>query len=366
MIVLTRCNDIGQPLSTSEASREKPVSEEQSSWHLNLGAEVLADGVRFRVWAPKYQSVEVTIEGDRPQWFPLTPEGRGYFSGVVPHLKVGTLYRYRLDGDQHYPDPCSRFQPQGPHGPSMIVDPHAFHWQDAGWPGVRLPGQVIYELHIGTFTAEGTFDAAARELEELKRVGVTLIEVMPVAEFPGRWNWGYDGVDLYAPSHRYGDAEAFKRFVNTAHALGLGVILDVVYNHLGPDGSYLPAYSDAYFTDRYNTDWGSALNFDGPGSREVREFFIRNACYWIAEFHLHGLRLDATRDIYDGSRIHILAEISQGAREAAGQRQIVLLAENEPQHVMCVTPGEQGGYGLDGMWNDDFHHTAQVALSGRR
>jgi maltooligosyltrehalose trehalohydrolase len=248
----------------------------------------------------------------------------------------------------------------------MIVDPHAFHWQDAGWPGVRLPGQVIYELHIGTFTAEGTFDAAARELEELKRVGITLIEVMPVAEFPGRWNWGYDGVDLYAPSHRYGDAEAFKRFVNTAHALGLGVILDVVYNHLGPDGSYLPAYSDAYFTDRHTTDWGPALNFDGPGSCEVREFFVRNACYWIAEFHLDGLRLDATQDIHDASPIHILAEISQRTREAAGQRQIVLLAENEPQHVMCVTPVEQGGYGLDGMWNDDFHHTAQVALSGRR
>jgi maltooligosyltrehalose trehalohydrolase len=229
-----------------------------------------------------------------------------------------------------------------------------------------MPGQVLYELHIGTFTREGTFDAAARELDELKRLGVTLIEVMPVAEFPGRWNWGYDGVGLYAPSHTYGDPEALKRFVDRAHRLDLGVILDVVYNHLGPDGNYLTAYSDQYFTDRYKNDWGTAINFDGPGAREVREFFIRNVCYWITEFHLDGLRLDATQDIHDASPLHVLAEISQRARAAAGCRQIVLIAENEPQQVICVTPVHEGGYGLDGMWNDDFHHTARVALTGRR
>jgi maltooligosyltrehalose trehalohydrolase len=341
------------------------VNRERCAWHLDLGAEVLAEGVRFRVWAPKCQQVEVMIVGERATTFPLISEGDGYFSRSVPRLSAGTLYRYRLDAGQAYPDPCSRFQPQGPHGPSMVIDPRAYRWQDADWSGIHLPGQVIYELHIGTFTPEGTFDAAIWELDELERLGITLIEVMPIAEFPGRWNWGYDGVDLYAPSHTYGDAEAFKRFVDAAHTHGLGVILDVVYNHLGPDGNYLPAYSDCYFTDRYKNDWGAAINFDGPGSREVRKFFIGNACYWIAEFHLDGLRLDATQDIHDAGPVHVLAEMSQSARKAAGKRQIMLIAENEPQHVRCITSVEQGGYGLDGMWNDDFHHTARVALTGR-
>lgn len=333
---------------------------------LNLGAEVMTEGIRFRVWAPKCKRVEVVIEGKQISDIPLAPEENGYFSGIVPWLKAGALYYYRLNGNQQYPDPCSRFQPRGPHGPSLVVDPRAYPWQDAGWPGVEMLGQVIYEMHIGTFTPEGTFDAAARELAELRRIGITLIEVMPIAEFPGRWNWGYDGVDLYAPSHTYGDADAFRRFVDTAHTLGLGVILDVVYNHLGPDGNYLPAFSDTYFTDRYKTDWGAPINYDGPGSREVREFFIGNACYWTAEFHVDGLRLDATQHIYDEGPVHIVAELSQRVRETAGHRKIVLIAENEPQHVVCVTPVERGGYGLDAMWNDDFHHTARVALTGRR
>jgi maltooligosyltrehalose trehalohydrolase len=346
--------------------KRKTAHRGQNPWHLDLGAEVRAEGVRFRVWAPKCQRVEVAIEGERSPLFLLCPEEDGYFSGMVPHLQAGALYRYRLDGDQYYPDPCSRFQPEGPHGPSMVVAPQAYQWHDPDWPGVRMPGQVIYELHVGTFTPEGTFDTAARELAELKRLGITLIEIMPVAEFPGRWNWGYDGVDLYAPSHTYGDPEAFKRFIDTAHTLGLGVILDVVYNHLGPAGNYLTAYSDNYFTDRYRNDWGAAINFDGPGSSAVREFFIGNACYWIAEFHLDGLRLDATQDIHDASPVHVLAEISQCARQAAGSRGIVLIAENEPQQVVCITPVEHSGYGLDGMWNDDFHHTARVVLTGRR
>jgi maltooligosyltrehalose trehalohydrolase len=248
----------------------------------------------------------------------------------------------------------------------MVVDPGAFHWTDADWPGVRMRGQVIYELHVGAFTPEGTFDAAARELPELKRLGVTLIELMPVAEFPGSWSWGYDGVDLYAPAHVYGDAEAFKRFVDAAHAAGLGVILDVVYNHLGPDGNYLRVFSDDYFTDRYQTDWGEAVNYDGPGSKAVREFFIGNACYWIAEFHLDGLRLDATQNINDSGPLHVLADLSQRTRELANPRTIVLIAENEPQNVTCITPVEKGGYGLDAMWNDDFHHSIRVALTGRR
>jgi maltooligosyltrehalose trehalohydrolase len=342
------------------------VQEDNREWQSHLGAEVVVEGVRFRVWAPKCKSVKVVVEGERSTPFPLTPEDNGYFSGIIPQLKAGDLYWYRLDDGQQYPDPCSRFQPQGPHGPSMVVDPQAYRWHDNGWSGISLPGQVIYELHIGTFTSEGTFDAAAQQLAELQRVGITLIEVMPVAEFAGRWNWGYDGVDLYAPSRMYGDAEAFKRFVDAAHTLGLGVILDVVYNHLGPDGNYLMAYSDTYFTDRYTTDWGAALNYDGPGSREVRKFFIQNACYWIAEFHLDGLRLDATQNIYDTSPMHILGEISRRTREVAGRRQIVLIAENEPQDVRSLAAVEEGGFGLDGMWNDDFHHSARVALTGRR
>jgi len=333
---------------------------------LGLGAEVTPEGVRFRVWAPKRRGVEVVFENMNRLIAPLDPEGNGYFSGVVSQAGPGALYRYRVDGDQAYPDPCSRFQPEGPHGPSLVVDPNAYRWSDQDWDGLDIMGQVIYELHIGTFTPEGTFDRAAQELDELKRVGVTLIEIMPIAEFPGRWNWGYDGVALYAPAHVYGDAEALKRFVDAAHARGLGVILDVVYNHFGPDGNYLSAYSDDYFSDRYENDWGDAINFDGPGSKEVREFFIRNARYWIAEFHLDGLRLDATQDIHDAGPVHILADISRHAREAAGRRKIVLIAENEPQDIRCVTPVAKGGYGLDGMWNDDFHHSVMVALTGRR
>jgi len=248
----------------------------------------------------------------------------------------------------------------------MVVDPSAFTWSDVGWPGVQLPGQVIYEMHIGTFTPEGTFDAAIQELPELRRIGITLLEVLPVAEFSGRWNWGYDGVDWYAPTHNYGDADAFRRFVDAAHRLGLGVILDVVYNHFGPTGNYLRAFSDDYFTDRYTTDWGDAINYDGPNSRAAREFCVHNACYWIAEFHLDGLRLDATQNIYDQGSPHILAELSQRVRATAHPRTVVLLAENEPQDLVCVTPTERGGYGLDAMWNDDFHHTAHVALTGRR
>jgi maltooligosyltrehalose trehalohydrolase len=342
------------------------LTEPPAVRNCHIGATALEHGVGFRVWAPNRRSVEVLVEKDPPLAVPLTPEGNGYFSGMTLEAQSGDLYRYRLDGDKSYPDPASRFQPQGPHGPSQIVDPDEFLWQDTGWPGLRLHGQVIYELHIGTFTPEGTFDAATRELAELKRFGITLIEVMPLAECPGRFNWGYDGVDLYAPSHNYGDAHAFRRFVDAAHQLRIGVILDVVYNHVGPDGNYLSAFSDHYFTDRYVTDWGDPINFDGENSREVREFILQNACYWITEFHLDGLRLDATQNIYDSGPRHILAELSQRTRAAAGERPILLIAENEPQDVVCITPIEQGGYGLDAMWNDDFHHTARVALTGRR
>jgi maltooligosyltrehalose trehalohydrolase len=341
------------------------MAKNSTVWGLNLGAEVVSNGVSFRVWAPKRKRVDVVLENEGGTIIPLDPEENGYFSGIALDVGAGTLYKYRLDEDKKYPDPSSRFQPEGPHGPSMVIDPWAHRWNDEGWSGVDIRGQVIYELHIGTFTREGTFDAAARELGELKGLGITLIEVMPVHEFPGRWNWGYDGVGLYAPAHVYGDANALRRFVDSAHSQGIGVMLDVVYNHLGPDGNYLKEYSDNYFTDRYETDWGEPPNFDGPGSKEVREFFIRNACYWIAEFHMDGLRLDATQNIYDLGPFHVLAEISQRTREVAEPKKIVLVGENEPQHVILIGPLEKGGYGLDALWNDDFHHSAMVALTGR-
>lgn len=328
----------------------------------DCGARPAADGVRFKVWAPDAQSLEVEIDGAHHV---MQRDANGYYSATVDGAKAGDRYRYRIDGRDSHPDPCSRYQPEGVHGPSMVVDPDAFQWTDQDWSGAELKGQVIYEMHIGTFTSEGTFDAAIREFAELRAFGITMLEVMPIAEFPGRFNWGYDGVGLYAPYHGYGDAEAFKRFVDAAHAADLAVILDVVYNHLGPDGNYLGCYSKDYFTDRYANEWGEALNFDGEHAGPVREFFIRNACYWISEFHLDGLRLDATQSIHDASPKHVLAELSERARAAAGARKIVLVAENEPQDTRQLKPVASGGYGLDGMWNDDFHHSARVAMTGR-
>ncbi len=295
----------------------------------------------------------------------MNADGDGHFSVMLSGVAAGVRYRFVLDGAKALPDPCSRYQPEGAHGPSMLVDPSAFEWHDGDWQGIGMKGQVIYELHIGTFTKAGTFDAAAAELAALKELGITIVEVMPVAEFPGRFNWGYDGVFLYAPYHGYGDADAFRRFVDRAHGEGLAVILDVVYNHVGPDGNYLPDYSADYFTDRYANEWGAAINFDGPDAAPVREFFIGNACYWIEEFHLDGLRLDATQSIHDQSPAHVLAELSVRARMAAAPRSIVLIAENEPQHAEHLLPLEQGGFDLDAMWNDDFHHSARVALTGR-
>jgi maltooligosyltrehalose trehalohydrolase len=331
---------------------------------MTLGAQVETGGVRFRVWAPKRARVDVVLE-ESGRSFPLMKDEAGYFSGLVPIATAGMLYRYRLDNGDAYPDPCSRYQPQGPHGPSLIVDPSTYAWRYPDWQGVRMQGQVIYELHVGTFTPEGTLDATIAQLDELKDCGVTVIELMPLAEFPGRWNWGYDGVDLFAPAHVYGDPDALKRFVDAAHERGLGVILDVVYNHFGPDGNYLPAFSDLYLTDRHPNEWGQAINFDGQGSGPVREFFIQNACYWITEFKLDGLRLDAVHAIYDDSPVHVLAELSRQARVAAGARSIVLIAECESQLITTIQSIEDGGWGLDGVWSDDFHHISRVALTGR-
>jgi maltooligosyltrehalose trehalohydrolase len=313
----------------------------------------------------------VVIEGgaerdSNGRTFELAPEDQGYFSGVVRSVGEGALYRFRLDyGERLYPDPASRYQPEGPHGPSQVVAPKIFEWTDQDWRGVNLRGQVIYEMHIGTFTREGVWAAAERELDELACLGITVIEVMPVADFPGKFGWGYDGVNLFAPSRLYGSPDDFRRFVNRAHAVGLGVILDVVYNHLGPDGNYLREFSEDYFTDRYTTDWGAAINFGAENAGPVREYFIANAGYWIDEFHLDGLRLDATQNIYDLSADHILAAITRRARASARARSIIIVAENESQETILVRPPEQGGYGIDALWNDDFHHSAMVAMTGR-
>lgn len=297
--------------------------------------------------------------------YELDREGNGYFSGIILDAAPDMLYRYRLDRKNSYPDPASRFQPDGPHGPSQIIDPGEFGWTDGNWRGIQLPGQIVYEMHIGTFTREGTWNAATLELEKLAQLGVTALEIMPVADFGGTFGWGYDGVDLYAPTRLYGMPDDFRRFVDCAHKIGLAVLLDVVYNHFGPDGAYFKDFSDDYFTDRYENEWGMAINFDGKNSAPVREFITANAAYWIAEFHIDGLRLDATQQILDSTSPHVLSEITQSARRAAPGRAIIIVAENEPQHVKLVRPIEQGGYGMDGLWNDDFHHSALVAVTGR-
>lgn len=341
------------------------------SRRLPVGAELLpGGGVSFRVWAPKRKRVALVFEGgtgrDSPAPLDLAPEAGGYFAGVAPAASAGTLYRYRLDADDYlYPDPVARYQPAGPHGPSQVVDPSAFRWTDDAWPGIGPAGQVLYEMHIGTFTTEGTWAAAAGRLDDLKDLGVTCLEVMPVNEFAGRWGWGYDGVALFATYHHYGTPDDARRFVDRAHALGMAVILDLVYNHLGPDGNYLKAYADSYFSQTHHTDWGEALNFDGPGSEGTRAFFLANARYWVEEYHFDGYRFDATQAIVDDSPTHILAEITEAARLAAGRRSVYLINENEPQHTKLVRPIDAGGYGMDALWNDDFHHSALVALSGR-
>jgi maltooligosyltrehalose trehalohydrolase len=294
------------------------------------------------------------------------PGDEGYHSGFCAEAAAGTLYRFELDEDPaRYPDPASRYQPDGPHGPSRVVDPRSFEWTDRDWRGARREGQIIYEMHIGTFSKEGTWRGAERELEELAGAGITMIEVMPVADFPGRFGWGYDGVDLFAPTWLYGEPDDMRSFVNQAHARGIAVILDVVYNHFGPDGNYLKAFSPWYFSEKYRNDWGEGINFDGEHSGPVRAFYTANAHYWIEEFHLDGLRLDATQEIFDSSPTHILADIGRAARQAAGSRSIVLIAENEPQRTLLVRPEVSGGFGLDALWNDDFHHSALVALTGR-
>ncbi|MET0592657.1 MAG: malto-oligosyltrehalose trehalohydrolase [Polyangiaceae bacterium] len=334
---------------------------------LPIGCEVSARGAHFRLWSPSCSKVEVVIEGATPMTLELTSEPGGYFSGIARGVRTGDRYRFRLDGDEKLlPDPASRFQPDGPHGASEIVDPSTFEWTDWDWPGVGRLGQVLYEMHIGTFTREGTWEAAMRELPELARLGVTILEIMPLAEFPGAFGWGYDGVDWFAPTRLYGRPDDVRRFIDRAHALGLGVILDVVYNHFGPDGNYITRFAKDFVSDHHGTEWGAAINYDGQNSFGVREFVVTNARYWIEEFHFDGLRFDATQSIFDASDTHILCEIATAVREAAAPRTTFLVAENEQQEGRLLRPCTSGGYSLDAAWNDDYHHAARVALTGFR
>jgi maltooligosyltrehalose trehalohydrolase len=356
------------PPPSSAITLEAPRSG-MSRRRFPIGAEVRpSGGVDFRVWAPNAKKVRVLFEGEKDSAasFELHAEEGGYHSGFSALVSSGARYRFELDGNpQAYPDPAARFQPDGPHGASEVTDAGAFCWSDGSWRGGKIEGQIIYEMHIGTFTREGTWRAAIGELKELADAGITMLEIMPIADFPGRFGWGYDGVNLFAPTWLYGHPDDFKSFVNEAHLAGLAVILDVVYNHLGPDGNFLANFSPDYFNPHCITDWGDSINFDGPNSGPVREFYLTNAAYWVDEFHLDGLRLDATQDLHDNSATHILAEISVHAHEAAKGREIVLVAENEPQDSRLVRPLAKKGYGLDALWNDDFHHSAIVALTGR-
>jgi maltooligosyltrehalose trehalohydrolase len=332
---------------------------------LPIGAEVQpGGGVHFRVWSPRRRQVQVVLP-DTGERICLDAEPEGYFSGIAPRACAGQRYGYQLDDEPRlYPDPASRSQPEGPHGHSEIIDPSTFEWQDEHWKGVSLKGQVLYELHIGTFSPEGTWCGALVRLPHLVDLGVTLIEVMPIAEFAGTFGWGYDGVDLFAPTRLYGRPDDFRRFVDAAHLAGLGVVLDVVYNHFGPAGNYVGQYSTHYLSQKYQTDWGDAINFDADDCRPVREMMLSNAGYWIDEFHVDGLRLDAVHALIDDSEDHLLAAMARHVRKMAGSRKTLLFAENELQHTRLLRPADRQGYGLDAAWNDDFHHAARVAMTG--
>ncbi|MEO5819796.1 MAG: malto-oligosyltrehalose trehalohydrolase [Vicinamibacteraceae bacterium] len=327
-----------------------------------VGAEMVSRSeAHVRVWAPDHPTVTLVIDG---RTVALDSEAGGYH-GCQVVAKPGSRYGFRFDGDEKvYPDPASRSQPDGPHGLSAIVDLSAYEWQDAAWPGVSLPGQVLYEFHVGTFTAAGTWRAAAEQLPRLRDAGITVMQMMPVAEFAGDFGWGYDGVQWFAPYHCYGTPADLQYFVDTAHTLGLAVTLDVVYNHLGPSGNYLPKFSRWYGSHRYANEWGDALNFDDAHCEGMRELVLSNIAYWVREFHVDGFRIDAAQQIYDVSAEHLLAALTRVARETATPRSVIVVAEHEPQHARLMRPPAADGYGMDGVFNEDFHHSTRVALTG--
>ncbi|HEX4595343.1 MAG TPA: malto-oligosyltrehalose trehalohydrolase [Bryobacteraceae bacterium] len=332
---------------------------------MTYGATPLREkGVQFRVWAPNLTRLGVKIEGIAASVFPMTRAGED-FEVLVPDAHPGDLYKFVLNGELERPDPVSRSQPQGVHGPSEIVDPRAFVWSDHSWRGIPLRDSIFYELHTGTFTPEGTFEGVISRIRSLKELGITAIELMPVAEFPGSRNWGYDGVNLYAPHSVYGGPCGLKKLVNVCHREGLAVVLDVVYNHLGPEGNYLGDFGP-FFTDRYKTPWGAAINFDGTGSDGVRRFFIENALYWLTEYHIDALRLDAIHGIFDFGAVHILAELGERFHAQAERlgRQAWIIAESDLNDVRVIRPRSAGGYGLDAQWHDEFHHAVVSYMTG--
>ena len=333
----------------------------QSTALQSQGAHVCGDAVHYRTWC-EHEHAEVLIVNAQRQVLrtvQLNAEGGGYFSGLDQNGRAADLYRYRLGETGDSPDPASRFQPQGVHGPSMVVDPAAFRWTDQSWKAPSYRDLIVYELHLGTFTEPGTFRAAIGKLDYLVELGVNAIEIMPVADFPGERNWGYDGVSLYAPSRAYGEPDDFRALVDAAHARRLAVILDVVYNHLGPDGNYLGCYHGAYFNPQHKTPWGDGLNYEHA---PVRDFFCENALYWMREFHIDGFRLDATHAILDDSEQHILAEIAERVHAAGG----FVIAEDDRNDPNLLRAASAGGFGFDGCWADDFHHTVRVMLTRQR
>ncbi len=331
---------------------------------ISLGANLDQDSrCHFEVWAPSASRVEVLIVAPEERVLPLTAQARGYFRGTVAGVGSGSRYFFQMDRNRTAPDPASRFQPQGVHGPSEIVDPQ-FPWNDGTWFGLPLRDYVIYELHVGTFTPEGTFDAVVPHLRRLKDLGITAVELMPVAQFPGARNWGYDGTYPFAVQNTYGGPDGLKRLVDACHQMGLAVILDVVYNHLGPEGNYLAEFGP-YFTDRYHTAWGPALNFDGPECDEIRRFFLDNARYWIRDCHIDALRLDALHAIVDPSADPFVAQLADVVHNEAERlnRRVYLMAESDHNDVRLIRPREVGGLGLDACWNEDFHHALHTILT---
>jgi maltooligosyltrehalose trehalohydrolase len=334
-------------------------------YRLPFGAEPTPDGVRFRLWAPRAKVVSVQLEGAKPATCPMAREPDGWFSLTTAKAGPGSLYRYVVDGNA-VPDPASRHQPEGVHGPSEVVDPLAYRWSDIGWHGRPWQEIVLYELHLGTFSGTGDFVGAVQHLDHIVELGATAVELMPIAEFPGRRDWGYDGVQLYAPASQYGRPEALKCLVEACHARGLAIFLDVVYNHFGPEGNYLPAIACDFFADRHKTPWGAAINFSGPKSRPVRDFFICNALYWLEEFHFDGLRFDAVHAICDDSEPDIISEIGEAVRGRMTGREIHLVLENDLNQTRHLrrTQGRIDHY--NAQWNDDLHHALHVLVTDDR
>ena len=346
-----------------------PESEGMARMHrMPYGAQIQCDGsARFRVWAPSCAEIRLSLHapGDgRPRLMTMKAAEPGWHEALDAKACAGTRYQYVLPDGTRVPDPASRFQPEDVHGPSEVIDPTTYRWRDAAWVTRPWHEAVIYEMHIGTFTPAGTFSAAIQHLDYLAALGVTAIELMPVADFPGTRNWGYDGVLLYAPDSSYGRPEDLKALVDAAHARGIMILLDVVYNHFGPDGNYLPLYAPGFFTARHKTPWGAAVNYDGSDAKPVREFIIHNALYWLEEFHLDGLRLDAVHAILDDGPRHLLEELAERAR-ASQQRPIHLVLENEENQVRWLSRDSARAAPLySAQWNDDIHHVLHVAATG--